>query len=129
MTKQEDGATNADPSVFDAAPETVKNKSFLPFTPTTKMAANQLRAMHGRIDFNDGADDNIIDAQGIDSVRELGCLNNDDTSNLCRMIDRPGGMSPIQRPQLEGLRPLGSHVQESWFRSTQRDTLLLPWEK
>ena len=55
------------------------------------MAANQLRAMHGRISFNDGADDNIVDAQGVDSVRELGCLNEDDVSNLCRTICCPGG--------------------------------------
>ena len=55
------------------------------------MAANQLRAMYARIGFAGGANDNIIDAQGIDSVVELGYLNNDDVSNLCRTIRRPGG--------------------------------------
>jgi hypothetical protein len=43
------------------------------------MAANQLsRAMCSCIGFTNGADDNIVDIQGTDSVRELGCLNNND---------------------------------------------------
>ena len=36
------------------------------------MAANQLRAMYARIGFTNGANDNIVDVQGIDSTRELG---------------------------------------------------------
>ena len=46
--------------------------------------------MHGRLGFTDGADNNM-DAQGIDLVKELGYLNDDDVSNLCRTIRRPGG--------------------------------------
>ena len=61
---------------------------------TTKMAANQLRAVHARIGFTNGADDNIVDVQGIDSVRELGYLNDDDVINLCKTIRRPGGHLP-----------------------------------
>ena len=55
------------------------------------MAANQLRAMYARIGFINGADDNIVDVQGIDSVRELGYLNDEDVINLCKTIRRPGG--------------------------------------
>jgi hypothetical protein len=54
----------------------------------------QLRAMYARIGFNNGANDNIIDVQGIDSVRELGYLNDDDVTNLCKTIQRPGGHLP-----------------------------------
>ena len=55
------------------------------------MAANQqLRIMYGRIGFNNGVNNNIVDIQGIDSIRELGYLyDNDVTSNLCT-IRRPG---------------------------------------
>ena len=58
------------------------------------MAANQLRAMYLRIGFTNGADDNIVDVQGIDSVRELGYLNDEDVTNLCKTIRRPGGHLP-----------------------------------
>ena len=61
---------------------------------TTRMAANQLRAMYTRIGFTNGADDNIVDVQGTDSVRELGYLNDDDVINLCKTIRRPGGHLP-----------------------------------
>jgi hypothetical protein len=56
--------------------------------------SNQLRAMCARISFT-GADDNFVDIQGTDSVRELGHLNdNDDVSNLCETIPCPGGHHP-----------------------------------
>ena len=57
------------------------------------MAANQqLRIMYGRIGFNNGANNNIVDVQGIDSVtRELGYLYDNDVTNLCKTIRRPGG--------------------------------------
>jgi hypothetical protein len=58
------------------------------------MAANLLRAMYDRIGFHNGANDNIVDVQGIDSVRELGYLNDDDVVNLCKTIRRPGGHLP-----------------------------------
>ena len=58
------------------------------------MAANQLRAMYLRIGFTNGADNNIVNVQGIDSVRELGYLNNEDVINLCKTIRRPGGHLP-----------------------------------
>jgi hypothetical protein len=58
------------------------------------MAANQLRAVHACIGFTNGSNDNIIDAQGVDSVRELGCLNNEDAINLCKTIRCPGGHLP-----------------------------------
>jgi hypothetical protein len=58
------------------------------------MAANQLRAMCARIGFTNGANDNIVDVQGIDSTRELGCLNDDNVVNLCKTIRRPGGHLP-----------------------------------
>ena len=59
------------------------------------MAANQqLRTMYGRIGFDNGSNDNIIDVQGIDSVRELGYLYDDDVTNLCKTIRRPGGHLP-----------------------------------
>ena len=58
------------------------------------MAAVQLRAMYARIGFTNGANDNIVDVQGIDSVRELGYLNDDDVINLCKTIRRPGGHLP-----------------------------------
>jgi hypothetical protein len=50
--------------------------------------------MYGRIGFNNGANDNIVDVQGIDSVRELGYLNDNDVENLCKTIRRPGGHLP-----------------------------------
>jgi hypothetical protein len=58
------------------------------------MAANLLRAMYSRIGFNNGADDNIVDVQGIDSVRELGYLNDKDVVYLCKTIGLPGGHLP-----------------------------------
>jgi hypothetical protein len=58
------------------------------------MAANQLRAMYARIGFTNGADGNIVDVQGIDSVRELGYLNDDDVINLCKTIRCTGGHLP-----------------------------------
>ena len=58
------------------------------------MAANQLRAMYLRIGFTNGADNNIVDVQGIDLVRELGYLNDEDVINLCKTIRRPGGHLP-----------------------------------
>ena len=50
--------------------------------------------MYARIGFTNGADDNIVDVQGIDSVRELGYLNDEDVINLCKTIRRPGGHLP-----------------------------------
>jgi hypothetical protein len=50
--------------------------------------------MYGRIGFTNGADDNIVDVQGIDLVRELGYLNDEDVTNLCKTIRRPGGHLP-----------------------------------
>jgi hypothetical protein len=61
---------------------------------TTKMAANQLRAAHVHAGFTIWSDDNVVDTQGADSVRELGRLNNDDVINLCKTIRRPGGHLP-----------------------------------
>ena len=59
------------------------------------MAANQqLRIMYGHIGFNNSANNNIIDVQGMDSVRELGYLYSDDITNLCKTIRRPGGNLP-----------------------------------
>jgi hypothetical protein len=58
-------------------------------------AANQqLRAMYARIGFNNSANNNIIDVQGIDSVRELGYLNDNNITNLCKTIRCPGGHLP-----------------------------------
>jgi hypothetical protein len=58
------------------------------------MAANQLRAVHACVGFSNGANDNVVDVQGIDSTRELGRLNDDDVVNLCKTIRRPGGHLP-----------------------------------
>ena len=58
------------------------------------MAANALRQMYDRIGFENGANDNIVDIQGIDSSRELGYLNDNDVTNLCKTIRRPGGHLP-----------------------------------
>jgi hypothetical protein len=59
------------------------------------MVANQLRAVHAHIGFTNSFDANIVDAQGVDSVRELvGCLNNEDVINLCKMIQHQGGHLP-----------------------------------
>ena len=56
------------------------------------MAANQqVRIMYGCIGFNNGANKNIVDIQAIDSVRELGYLCDNDVTNLCKTIRRPGG--------------------------------------
>ena len=55
------------------------------------MAANQLRAIYARIGFTTGANGNIVDVQGIDLVRELGYLNNEDVINLWKTIRRAGG--------------------------------------
>jgi hypothetical protein len=41
------------------------------------MAANQLQAMYARIGFTNGADDNIVDVQQINSTTELGYLNDE----------------------------------------------------
>ena len=62
------------------------------------MAANQLRAMYARrIGFTNGADDNIVDAQGIDSVRELGYLN--DMRMLLTFVRRSAGQAGIFQTQ------------------------------
>jgi hypothetical protein len=58
------------------------------------MAANQLRQMYARMGFANAADNNIVDTQGIDSVRELGYLNDEDVTNLCKTTRRPGGHLP-----------------------------------
>jgi hypothetical protein len=58
------------------------------------MAANQLRMMYARIGFTNGADDNIVDVQQINSVMELGYLNDEDVANLCKTSRRPGGHLP-----------------------------------
>ena len=58
------------------------------------MAASQLCAMYLCINFTNGADKNIVNVQGIDSVRELGYLNDEDVINLCKTIRRPGGHLP-----------------------------------
>jgi hypothetical protein len=58
------------------------------------MAANQLRDMYACIGFNNGADDNIVDVQQINTTTELGYLNDEDVVNLCKMIHRPGGHLP-----------------------------------
>ena len=58
------------------------------------MAANQLRAMYTRIGITNEGDTSIIDVQGIDLVRELGYLNNEDVMNLCKSIRHPGGHLP-----------------------------------
>jgi hypothetical protein len=59
------------------------------------MAANQLRAvMCARIGFTNGSNEDIVDVQVVDSVRELGHLNDKDAINLCKMIRRPGGHFP-----------------------------------
>jgi hypothetical protein len=51
------------------------------------MAANQLlRAMHAPIGFTNRSNDDIVDAQGVDSVRELGCLDDQDVINHCKTI-------------------------------------------
>jgi hypothetical protein len=58
------------------------------------MAAKQLRVMYACIGFTKGVDDNIIEVQGIDSIRELGYLNDEDLTNLCKTIRRPGSHLP-----------------------------------
>ena len=59
------------------------------------MATNQqLRIMYGRIGFNNGSNNINVDVQGIDSVRELGYLYNNDATELCKTIRRPGGHLP-----------------------------------
>ena len=61
------------------------------------MAANQqLRIMYGHIGFNKScSNNNIVDVQeGIDSVRELGYLYDNDVTNLCKTIRCPGGHLP-----------------------------------
>jgi hypothetical protein len=50
--------------------------------------------MHARIGFTNGANDNTIDVQGVDSVRALEHLNDDDCINSCKTIRRPGGHLP-----------------------------------
>jgi hypothetical protein len=50
------------------------------------MAVNQLRNMYARIGFNNGANDNIVDHQQINSVTELGYLNDEDVVNLCKTV-------------------------------------------
>jgi hypothetical protein len=50
--------------------------------------------MYARIGFTNGADDNIIDVQQINSTTELGYLNDEDVVNLCKTIRRPGGHLP-----------------------------------
>jgi hypothetical protein len=50
--------------------------------------------MYACIGFTNGADDNIKDVQGIDSVRELGYLNDEEVIKLCKTIRHPGGHLP-----------------------------------
>jgi hypothetical protein len=56
--------------------------------------ANTLRAMLLRIGLDHGANDNIVDVQGIDTIKELGFLGDEDISNLCKVVRRPGGHVP-----------------------------------
>ena len=59
------------------------------------MAANQLMAIYPCVRFTNGADDNIVYVQGIDSIRELGYVNDEDAIYLCKTIIRcPGGHLP-----------------------------------
>jgi hypothetical protein len=58
------------------------------------MAANQLQDVCARVGFTDGTNGNIVDAQGVDSVRELEHLNNDGCVNPCKTIRDPGGCLP-----------------------------------
>jgi hypothetical protein len=50
--------------------------------------------MHARIGFTNGSDGDIVDPQGVDSVRELGCFNDKDVINLWKTIQRPEGHLP-----------------------------------
>jgi hypothetical protein len=51
--------------------------------------------MRACVGFTNGANDDVVDVQGIDSARELGHLNDDDNVvNLCKTIRRPGGHPP-----------------------------------
>jgi hypothetical protein len=52
--------------------------------------------MYACVGFNNGADDNIVDVQQINTRTELGYLNNKDVVNLCKTICRPGGHLPNQ---------------------------------
>ena len=90
------------------------------------MAAVQLRAMYARIGFTNGANDNIVDVQGIDSVRELGYLNDDDVINLCKTIRRPGGHLPNPAFVLEETSCLRFRTPESWSPNVQRPTCSWP---
>jgi hypothetical protein len=59
------------------------------------MAANQLKSMYARVGFTNRADINIADVQQINSITELGYLNDEDVVNLCKTIRRrPGGHLP-----------------------------------
>lgn len=49
-----------------------------------------IRAMLKRIGFSTAAATEIIGEQGIDSVSELGILDNEQSENLCKVLRRPG---------------------------------------
>ena len=69
------------------------------------MAANRLRDLYDRIGFNNGANDNIVDVQQINSVIELGYLNDEDIINLCTTVRRPGGHLPNPAYVAGGVEP------------------------
>jgi hypothetical protein len=82
------------------------------------MAANQLRAMYARIGFTNGADDNIVDVQHINTTTELGYLNDDDVVNLCKTIRHLGGHLP--NPAFVAGEPLPATIPYAGIMVSQR---------
>ena len=50
-----------------------------------------LRQLYERLGLSQAAARHIIDVQGIDSLQEIGYLDEDGISNLCKAVRRPGG--------------------------------------
>lgn len=63
------------------------------------MAENALRASLTRIGFSAAAARQITEVQNLNELEEIKLLQDDDVSNLCKALRRPGGMIPNPHPE------------------------------
>jgi hypothetical protein len=57
-------------------------------------AVNALHTMYSRMGFNVAMASNITDNQDVNSLEELEILRDDEITNLCKALRRPGGLIP-----------------------------------
>lgn len=64
-----------------------------------------MRQLFQRMGFSQAAATAVVDDQGIDSLAELRILKDDEITNLCKIIRRPGGQIVNPGPQQQGQIP------------------------